>query len=252
MKKMVQLWLLVMVMIMSALPAAAAGIKAGSFTVSPVVGGYTFDGEQHLKTMPVYGLRAGYNFNRYLGVEGLFDYVHTEGTGHSPTPIANVDAYRYGGDMLLHLLPDSRVVPFLAAGYGGISLKPSGGGTSTRGIFDYGLGAKFFLTDVMALRADLRHLVMDDANDRTIYNYEYTVGLSFQFGGAGAPPAPSRSSLLPRRKRYRRRLLSNRSRPPSRHRADTNTASRSTSCLTSTKPTSGPNSTMRWQRSATS
>ncbi len=165
--------------------AMAAGIQPDSFTLSGIVGGYSFDGKQHLETRPVVGIRGGYNFTKYVGVEALFDYVPTEGTRTSDD--ANV--YRYGGDVLLHLLPDSDLVPYLAAGYSGISLDRENQKTNNLGVFDYGVGLKYFVTDELALRGDFRHLVFRDGGE-TLYNYEYTVGVSFQFGGEKPAPPP--------------------------------------------------------------
>ncbi|MSM38153.1 MAG: OmpA family protein [Geobacter sp.] len=164
--------------------ATAGGIRPDSFTLSGIVGGYSFDGKQHLETGPVIGIRGGYNFTKYFGVEALFDFVPTESTQASQ----DVQVYRYGGDLLLHLLPDSRLVPYLAAGYGGITVDRENQGTLTKGIFDYGPGLKYFLTDDLALRADLRHLVFRD--NETLSNYEYTVGVTYQFGGKQTATQP--------------------------------------------------------------
>ena len=98
--------------------AATAQIRPGSFSLSGMLGGYTFDGRQHLETRPVIGIRGGYNFTRYLGFEALADYAFTEGTRVG----GDAHMFRYGGELLLHLLPDNRLVPYLAAGYGGITL----------------------------------------------------------------------------------------------------------------------------------
>ena len=130
-----------------------------------------------METRPVVGLRGGYNFTKHVGVEALFDYVPTTGTRGG----GDAHLYRYGADALLHLLPDSKLVPYLAAGYGGISLDQENQRTNNLGVFDYGVGAKYFLTDDLALRGDFRHLVFRDGE--TLFNYEYTIGLTYQFGG---------------------------------------------------------------------
>ena len=166
--------------------AAAAGIQPDSFTLSGIVGGYSFDGKQHLETRPVVGIRGGYNFTKYVGVEALFDYVRTEGTRAG---LGDANVYRYGGDVLLHILPDSDLVPYLAAGYGGLTLDRENQKTNNHGVFDYGVGLKYFLTDNLALRGDFRHLVFRDSGE-TLYNYEYTAGVTYQFGGEKPAPAP--------------------------------------------------------------
>ena len=183
---------------------AAAGILAvasfasatnleGQFSVSPVIGGYTYDGRQHLDTSLVYGLRGGYNFTKNFGVEALFDYVNTEPT----TSKNNVDMYRYGGELLYHFFPENTLVPYLAAGYSGLHFHGSDIDGQVRGAFDYGIGAKYFLNDNIALRGDVRHIIYT-MNDRTNSNLEYTLGAYIPFGGVKPavkpvepPPAPA-------------------------------------------------------------
>ncbi len=46
-------------MLIVAAPAAAE-VRGGAFTVTPFVGGYTFDGVQHIETNAVTGLALGY------------------------------------------------------------------------------------------------------------------------------------------------------------------------------------------------
>lgn len=185
MKRIIHYLVVLLFLCTVASPAVAAGIRADSVTLSGIVGGYTFDGKQHLETRPVIGLRAGYNFTKYFGVEALFDYVPTKST---LTGSGDINVYRYGGDLLLHLLPDNRLVPYLAAGYGGMTIDPSTLRKHSTGVFDYGPGIKYFMTDDLALRGDFRHLVFRDGE--TLSNYEYTVGIAYQFGGVKPAPAP--------------------------------------------------------------
>ena len=172
--------------------ASAANLE-GQFSVSPVIGGYTYDGRQHLDTSLVYGLRGGYNFTKNFGVEALFDYVNTEPT----TSKNNVDMYRYGGELLYHFFPENTLVPYLAAGYSGLHFHGSDIDGQVRGAFDYGIGAKYFLNDNIALRGDVRHIIYT-MNDRTNSNLEYTLGAYIPFGGGKPavkpvepPPAPA-------------------------------------------------------------
>jgi OOP family OmpA-OmpF porin len=154
-----------------------AGNREGAFSVSPVIGGYTYDGVQHLDTNPVYGLRLGYNFTKAFGVEALFDYSHTEAT----LTDKKFDMYRYGGELLYHFFPDNALVPFVAAGYSGISFNDY----RPEGAFDYGAGVKWFLNDNFALRGDIRHIIYKSGgnNSTTDNNVEYTIGAYIPFGG---------------------------------------------------------------------
>lgn len=165
--------------------AAFGAVKEGQFSVSPVIGGYTFEGgKQNLDTNLVYGARAGYNFTKYLGVEGLFDYANTD----SYRGKGKVDMYRYGGDMLLHFVPDNKLVPYLAAGYSGLNFKGGHLNRKTHGAFDYGAGLKYFMNDNFALRADVRH-IMYKIDSTNMNNLEYTLGAYIPFGGV-TPAAP--------------------------------------------------------------
>ncbi|MBC8019155.1 MAG: outer membrane beta-barrel domain-containing protein [Verrucomicrobia bacterium] len=186
--------LLVIAGIMAVASFASAANREGQFSVSPVIGGYTYDYNQGRKSDAnmIYGARAGYNFTRHFGVEGLFDFVD------SSSPNGNdITMYRYGGDLLYHFFPEKTFVPYLAAGYSGLHFDAKGIDGKVRGAFDYGIGAKYFLSDSFALRADFRHLVykMDNQSNS---NLEYTLGAYIPFGGAQPavkpvepPPTPA-------------------------------------------------------------
>lgn len=192
MKKLILLFLAASILTITT--SASAANKANTFSVSPVIGGITFEGSQRLETAPVFGARAGYNFTKYLGIEALFDYARTESTISKNT----LDFYRYGGDMLLHFWPDNKFVPYLAAGYAGMSMKgnnPYPETSKTKGVIDYGLGFKYFLTEDMAWRADVRGLMYYYGKEDQ-HAVEYTTGIYIPFGGAPAvsklddPPPP--------------------------------------------------------------
>lgn len=159
---------------------AFAGNKGGTFSVSPVIGGITFEGVLELETVPLFGGRLGYNFTDSLGIEALFDYSKTR----SDDDGSSVDFYRYGGDLLYHFMPENKFVPYVAIGFGGLNFNETAANIpsdKTEGVFDYGLGAKYFVTEDVAWRADVRHLVNDEYQA-----VEYTIGLYIPFGGA--PP----------------------------------------------------------------
>ncbi|MDA8428049.1 MAG: OmpA family protein [Geobacteraceae bacterium] len=168
--------------ILAAASFASAANLEGQFSVSPLLGGYTYEGRQHLDTSLVYGLRSGYNVTKHLGVEALFDYVNTEKNEKK------VDMYRYGGEVLYHFFPDNQLVPYVAGGFAGLNFNEG----RVRSAFDYGVGVKYFLNDSVALRGDVRHILYT-MNDRTNSNLEYTLGAYIPFGGvkpAVKPVAP--------------------------------------------------------------
>jgi len=174
--------LIVFIMLIASWNSAWAwGIKEGSFSLSPVVGGYTFEGNQNTKNAATYGVRAGYNFTPNWGLEGFFQYTptlfdDTNNTNHS---------YLGGIEGLYHFRADDHFVPFVAAGVGGYHFSDD----RTRGVptnlaVDYGAGFKYFITRNVALRADVRHILIlpERYNDLLC-----TFGFDFSIGGKGKP-----------------------------------------------------------------
>ena len=169
----------------------SAEMKAGAVSISPHVGGYLFEGDQDLKNRPIYGFGLGYNLNERWGVEASLSGINTG----SDVTAGDVNAYLYRLEGLYHFNITDRFVPYLAAGVGGITLSPDSGSTKNSPLFNYGAGVKYFLTEDIALRGDVRHVIAFDSRDATNNNLLYTVGLSISIGGgkevAAVAPAPA-------------------------------------------------------------
>jgi OOP family OmpA-OmpF porin len=193
MKKIVSFMVLLAVFVLTGV--GHAGERAGAFSVSPFVGGYVFDDAQPVKEhRMVYGGRLGYDWTDSFATELVLDYVRAELKNEDK----HLDAYFYHLDFLYNLMPHSRVVPYLAVGGGGQTLR-FWHNDSTDPIFNAGGGVKFFVADSVALRLDGRYLLDFAGNDQTRHNWQYTAGVSFLFGGhkpaaaameAAPPPAP--------------------------------------------------------------
>jgi OOP family OmpA-OmpF porin len=186
--------LTVVILLMAVVTAAQAEVKAGSVSLTPFAGYYFFEGNQDLKNSPTYGLRAGYNFTQNWGIEAFGSYTQTEiqNTGWEPWQ----DIQTYGIEGLYHFMPEGRLVPFIAIGVGGIFYgkgynykDPSYGERFEQSQYfvDYGAGLKFFLTDNIALRADVRHVLPWNStknNPDNLHNdLMATFGINFAFGG---------------------------------------------------------------------
>jgi OOP family OmpA-OmpF porin len=171
-------------LLLSATSASAANLE-GSFSVSPIIGGYTYDEDQGRRNDAdlVYGVRAGYNFTKNFGIEGLFDYANSKDIWSD-----KVKMYRYGGELLYHFFPDKTFVPYLAAGYSGLNFDAKRIDGKVHGAFDYGVGAKYFLNDRFALRTDVRHIIY--TYNKTYNNLEYTIGAYIPFGGVKPAAKP--------------------------------------------------------------
>jgi OOP family OmpA-OmpF porin len=163
---------------------ALAEIRPGAYSISPFVGGFWFEGNQDLEHKPLYGLRLGQDFTKNWGAELVLDYVSTK---YKATD-SNTNVYNYRIEGLYHFMPDSKLVPFLAAGVGGMSINYIGDkDNQTRFTAAYGAGLKYFVTDWLALRGDVRHVL---AFGSVYNNLEYGLGLTFYFGGAKPAAAP--------------------------------------------------------------
>jgi len=173
----------------------SAGNQGKTFTVDPFTGIYTFDRQQQkLDARSYYGLRAGYNFTKNLALEGMFGYVPTE-TESMAVVDRDVQVYRYGIDALYHFNPDGNLVPFVSLGLGATQTDngSEGIGDHGRGMFDLGVGLKYFLSEKVALRGDVKQAMFSQGGEASV-NREYTIGLTFVLGAekkpvAGAPAA---------------------------------------------------------------
>jgi OOP family OmpA-OmpF porin len=168
-----------------------AGERAGAFSISPFVGGYTFDGAESLETRPVVGVRLGYDFSKNFALEGTLNYVSTRFARLVPGTV-NVFNYRLEG--VYNFMPERKLVPYLAIGGGGTTLEmptninithPHNHSPTVSG----GGGIKWFLNENVAIRGDYHQNILintsaanNDIHD-SLLNYEYSIGLQILFGG---------------------------------------------------------------------
>jgi outer membrane beta-barrel protein len=167
---------------------AHAEIKAGSFEVSPFVGYSFLDKDHNLDNAPVYGLRLGYNITSNFGIEGVGEFstsnvddkaASQSKEGQFTSPIDGVDITTYHLDLLYHFMPESDFNPFLVAGYGANHYSPEIN-SKNMSVISFGVGAKYWMAEHIALRVDLRDNMV---YDEQFHNLEATVGVVFAFGG---------------------------------------------------------------------
>jgi OOP family OmpA-OmpF porin len=159
-----------------ALPGDAATRAKKDFSVSPMLGGYVFEGDQAFDDDLTYSLGLGYNLTDSWSTEFVLNYFNTDVTDATG---GNADGLAYRLDALYHFMPESSLVPYLAGGLGGVTLDPDRGSRETDFLLNYGIGLKYFFTDSLALRGDLRHVFAfgDPEN-----NFIYSAGLTYLFG----------------------------------------------------------------------
>jgi len=196
--------------------SARAEIKAGSVEVSPFAGYNFFQNRQNLENSPVFGGRIGYNITDQIGIEGTGQFTRSRvddrnktftREGQFTSPARDVDITMYHLDLLYHFMPEGKFNPFVTTGYGVAHYDPQVNHNGLMSIVDFGVGAKYWVAENVALRVDVRdNMVFDDQ----IHNIETTAGLVFRFGGTShsapvqsaqavqaAPPADSDGDGVP-------------------------------------------------------
>jgi len=178
MKRLTRIFLGMVLVLILAVPARAEN-QGGTYTLTPLAGGYLFEGQQNVeRNAPTLGLALGYNYDRNFGAEAAIQYINAntdQGGGKG------VKGYLYRLDGLYHFFPGNMVVPYLAAGFGGLTLNPYLDEAETNALFDWGGGVKIYGSDTLALRLDVRHLLVFDHPEN---NLAYTAGFMYQFGAA--------------------------------------------------------------------
>ena len=176
--------------------AAHAEIKAGSVELSPFAGYNFYDNQHNIKDRPVFGGRIGYNFTKHFGLEGSGEFSKTrvddrnkvateQAQFTSPTDDVKITSYHL--NLVYHFLPEQKFNPFVVAGYGASHYNPEINDGDMQ-LLDYGVGAKYWLADNIALRIDLRDKMTFDEH---LHNLSATAGVVFAFGGKSSTPADS-------------------------------------------------------------
>jgi OOP family OmpA-OmpF porin len=178
--KMVKALVAGLVLALSLLPATSqAEIKSGKVTLSPMLGGIVMEGDQNVDDGMAYSLGLGYNITKAFGLEAVLAGANLE----EEDTDSDADLLNYRLDALYHFMPDRALVPYAAVGVGGYDLDGD-----SEFMANYGLGLLYFIAENVALRADVRHLLVTNETNLE-NNLLYTAGLKFQFAEP-AKPAP--------------------------------------------------------------
>lgn len=134
--------------------------RAGTLSISPMVGGCWFEGDQQLKVSPAFGFALGYNADEHLGMELGFSYIGAE-TRHVDV---DVHTFFYHVDGVYHFTRRGIVQPYVAMGIGGMTFDYEGkihgkDPSDTAFAFNHGGGLEIFVMDNLAVRADVRHII---------------------------------------------------------------------------------------------
>lgn len=156
-------------------------------SVAPTVGYSAANSAIGLRSGFSYGLRMGYELAgptapESVGLEAsvaVIDARSATGTGG--------EAIRYGLNAVVPLLSAGHLTPLLTAGAGGVSA----GGNNYLALA-YGAGLKYSINDYLAIRGDVRDLVVFNVG-ATGNSLEYVVGLSYTLDRQRQPALASLS-----------------------------------------------------------
>jgi len=210
-------------LLLAAVPAAAQD-RTGSWEISPFAGGYfggtlynnapfgsagaaapLYSSRIDVSTDVAYGVRLGYNVNRWLGIE--FDWTHarpdltahlyTTGMPPYPATSSNVKVGRLTQDVYeanaLFNWGKRKVIGYFGLGAGASVMKTDltgiGSNSSTRFTGSMFVGGKFFFTPHVGIRVDGRYRFTDTGHTTNrytscdIYGYCYNHSSSWYSSG---------------------------------------------------------------------
>lgn len=154
-------------------------LPAGPFRLSGQVGVYAFDGDQPDDAAFMGSLGLEYAFDPHWAGELVVGASRFEQKAGKSD-----DSFLFRLDGLYHLWVRDGFQPYLAGGMG----YWDGGHQEESPAVNYGGGLKYFVSEQLALRGDLRHFYLPERSD---HNFACTVGLSYQWGAR--PKGPVRS-----------------------------------------------------------
>ncbi|HUK62585.1 MAG TPA: thrombospondin type 3 repeat-containing protein, partial [Dongiaceae bacterium] len=170
-------------------PLAIAEPLGRHLELTPFAGWTMFDGKiRYLTGQPLtdglyMGGRLGYEFTPLLGVEAAAGFTATD---ENVTNGRNVDFFHAAGDLLVTPFANRYGGPFLFVGGGTAQTKVSGGDRVNKGDLEYGLGARFWMSDAIGVRLEARSLYFtadDEAGaSQKVNNLVLGGGLTFAIG----------------------------------------------------------------------
>jgi OOP family OmpA-OmpF porin len=167
-----------------------AQVKAGSISMSHSATGYAFeknlDYEQDFEDGPGYTFGLEYDFTDHVATELGFQFFKAELDDYFDDE--TFESYGIRLDFLYHFRPEKRLVPYLAGGVGYSEfVMPENLENVYSPFSTVGGGLKYFVTDRVALRGDVRHLYYTEEEEN---HFSASLGLTFVLGTVGEEPAP--------------------------------------------------------------
>ncbi len=175
----------------AALATATAGVTAGNVTVTPGVGHYAFDTERAIEDDTHYSIGLGYQFDSPWSLE--LNYLEAE----TETEVGgiDVDQDQIRLDALYSFAREGNLQPYLAFGAGQNEIDAGVAGDDKESVVNGGGGFRYFFSDNVALRTDLRVI---NSLDNEMTDVAVTFGLNILLGSVGekAPAMPTKPVVV--------------------------------------------------------
>jgi OmpA-OmpF porin, OOP family len=156
---------------------ARAQDRAGTISVSPLLGGCLFEGDQHLKTSAAYGGTVGYYGNENTEIALGFSFIDS-GTRHGNSE--DVNTFYYHVDGVYHLKRHGNLQPYIDISIGGMTFDHERSGSTSAVAFSHGFGMEYFISENIALRTDERHIITFNGGFNDLM---FTAGMTYFIGG---------------------------------------------------------------------
>jgi outer membrane beta-barrel protein len=155
--------------------------RVGSFALTAYTGGYAFDRKSNSLVL---GGRMGYYVLEFIEAEGSLSWTHivrpaeiVESLFDLALEEEDFHMLYYSLNLNLLLLPGRQMVPFVTGGWGSSIMQGQ-----TESSINYGVGARFFVDQALAVRFEFRNYTFQSGNAesrRDNTNFEFSVGASF-------------------------------------------------------------------------
>jgi outer membrane protein OmpA-like peptidoglycan-associated protein len=173
---------IVLLIALCAAGPAAAQIRPYSIEITPQAG--LWEGDAVLENGPTFGASLGFNVNQIFGIEANYALVLSTFDPNTKTldtttskPKEDKSIHQFGFNGVLHLA-DGALVPYLTAGAGFVTMD------ETHFAHNIGVGAKYFITDIIGVRIDFRGWFSPDAPAQDEYaHFAAMLGADIQLGG---------------------------------------------------------------------
>jgi len=167
---------------------AVAQMQTNKVMFSLMPGGMVFEKNKNIGDGPVFALGLGYSFTPRLEAELMAMYgQHNVSYWDENKQVADYEksgSLTYNMNIHYHLTASKIFIPYFGLGIGSMNFESDAIDDNNAVRMNYGLGAKYFLDESIALRGDVYHIFsLDDPDNQFVC----TVGLTLQLGAKPIP-----------------------------------------------------------------